>query len=92
MKPVLKKLTVVVAVAAVLAIFAGHAASAETLKGQVLGAGGPIADSTVTLWAASAGVPKQLAQVRTGKDGRFTLSTARSFGKDVSLYLVAKGG
>jgi hypothetical protein len=68
------------------------AAAAETLKGQVIGAGAPIANSTVTLWAASAGTPKQMAQVRTGADGRFVLNTTGAAGKDTILYLVAKGG
>ena len=36
------------------------AASAYTIEGQVLGAGAPIAKSTVTLWSASADAPKQL--------------------------------
>ncbi len=62
------------------------------LRGQVLGGGAPIANSTVTLWAASASAPKQLGQTRTGSDGRFALSTAGAPGKDAILYLVAKGG
>src|SRR5215470_425696 len=63
--------------------------AAGSIGGRVTGAGTPIAGSTVTLWAASAGEPKQLAQARTDADGRFTLSAA---GGDASLYLVAKGG
>jgi hypothetical protein len=59
-------------------------------QGQVLGAGAPIANSTVTLWAASAGAPRQLAQVRTGNDGLFELSTAGAPDQDGILYLVAK--
>jgi hypothetical protein len=43
----------------------------EGVSGRVLGAGAPIADSTVTLWAASPGDPQQLEQTRTGADGRF---------------------
>lgn len=70
---------------------ATSAVSAASLSGQVLGAGAPIANSTVTLWAASAGAPKQLAQARSGADGRFTL-TASSAPTDASLYLVAQGG
>jgi len=62
---------------------------ADNINGRVLGAGAPIAGSTVTLWAASAGTPKQLAQARTGADGRFALPAPR--GSRV-LYLVAKGG
>jgi hypothetical protein len=68
------------------------ASAQQTLRGQVLGAGAPIADAMVTLWAASAGAPGQLAQTRTGADGRFTLNAPGARGKDVTLYLVAKGG
>jgi hypothetical protein len=63
--------------------------AAGSIAGRVTGAGEPIAGSTVTLWAASAGEPKQLAQARTDADGRFTLNPA---GSDASVYLVAKGG
>ena len=69
-----------------------YAAAAGQLQGQVLGGGAPIANSTVTLWAASAGAPRQLAQTRTGADGRFALNAAGGPGKDAILYLVAKGG
>ena len=63
---------------------------AADIKGQVLGAGVPIAQSTVTLLAASVGPPKQLAQTKTDSDGRFVI---RSTGTpDSSLYLVATGG
>ena len=58
-------------------LWAGTASAAGKLKGQVLGGGAPIASSTVTLWAASAGEPKQLAQAKTGADGRFALSAAQ---------------
>jgi hypothetical protein len=68
-----------------------YAAAAGQLQGQVLGGGAPIANSTVTLWAASAGAPRQLAQTRTGADGRFALN-ASAPGTDAILYLVAKGG
>src|SRR5262249_32404070 len=57
--------------------------------GQVLGAGAPIANSTVTLWAASPGDPRQLGQTKTGADGSFTLSADAD---GAVLYLVAKGG
>ena len=74
----------------------GHAsntaAAAVRIEGQVQAGGGAVASSTVTLWAASAGEPKQLAQVKTGSDGRFELGSDESPGADVSLYLVAKGG
>ena len=65
---------------------------AAALNGQVLGGGMPIANSTVTLWAATAGAPAQLGQTRTGVDGRFTINTNTAPAKDASLYLVAKGG
>jgi hypothetical protein len=49
--------------------------AADTLKGQVLGGGQPIANSTVTLWAASAGAPPQLGRARTEVDGSFTINS-----------------
>ncbi len=76
---------------AVLALIAvAPAFAADSIEGQVLGAGAPIAKSTVTLWSASADAPKQLAQTQTGDDGRFTLSAEGS--PDSILYIVAKGG
>ena len=66
------------------------ALAADTnINGRVTGAGAPIAGSTVTLWSASAGAPKQLGQARTGPDGRFALPAARG---SAVLYLIAKGG
>ena len=67
------------------------ASAADSITGQVLGAGAPIANSTVTLWAASAAAPKQLAQARTNAMGEFALTAASAPGEGV-LYLVAKGG
>src|SRR5215467_7573251 len=66
-------------------------AAAANITGQVLGGGAPIANSTVTLFAASAGNPQQLGQARTGADGRFSIS-APSVPSGSILYLVAKGG
>jgi len=62
------------------------------IEGQVQASGGPLANSTVTLWAASAGEPRQLAQARTNNDGRFELGSQETLGADVILYVVAKGG
>src|SRR5215471_15578776 len=76
--------------ALVSAVFCTTAAAAN-IAGQVLGAGAPIANSTVTLFAASAGNPQQLGQVRSGADGRFSIS-APSVPSGSILYLVAKGG
>jgi streptogramin lyase len=64
-------------------------AAADTINGQVLGAKAPIVGSTVTLWAESTGAPTQLAQTRTGDDGRFVFNAD---GRGAILYLVAKGG
>lgn len=64
--------------------------AAETLEGQVLGAGLPIAQSTVTLWGGSESAPKQLARATTGDDGRFSLALSLP-GDATTLYLVAKG-
>jgi len=76
-----------------LSFTSGPAAAAVRIEGQVQAGGGPLASSTVTLWAASAGDPKQLAQTKSGpNDGRFELRTAETPGKDVVLYVVAKGG
>jgi hypothetical protein len=74
------------------AVCAAPAMAAGSINGQVLGAGAPIANATVTLWAASAGAPKQLAQSQSGADGRFTISGAAGVSGDASLYLIAKGG
>ncbi len=65
--------------------------AADSIKGQVLGGGAPIAKSTVTLWEASAGAPKQLGQTKTNDDGRFEVR-AKGASSDASLYLVATGG
>ena len=68
------------------------ASAAVSIQGQVQAGGAPLANSTVTLWAATAGEPRQLAQTTTGADGRFQLGTQETLGTDVSVYLVAKGG
>jgi len=70
----------------------GPAAAAVHIEGQVQGGGGPIANSTVTLWAASANAPSQLAQVQTDANGGFEISVEQSPGNDTPLYVVAAGG
>ena len=75
---------------AMLLIMLPAAAIAARIEGQVQVGGGPIANSAITLWSASAGQPRQLAQTRTGSDGRFELDNPDN--ADVILYLVAKGG
>jgi Transthyretin-like family len=79
------------ALAAVTLFITGSAFAADSIKGQVLAAGAPIAKSTVTLWEASADVPKQIAQTKTNDDGRFEVRTKGAHG-DAVLYLVANGG
>src|SRR5262245_62334578 len=79
--------------AAILFVWScGPAAAAIRIEGQVQGGGGPIANSTVTLWGASANAPSQLAQVQTDPNGGFEISVEQSPGNDISLFLVAKGG
>jgi hypothetical protein len=65
---------------------------AVRIEGQVQVGGGPLTNSTVTLWSASTGEPRQLAQTRTASDGRFELGSQETLGADVTLYVVAKGG
>ena len=72
-------------------LHAGRGFAAEPMKGQVLGAGAPIAGSTVTLWAAGSGPPTELLQARTDVDGRFTMNVPEADGA-TSLYLVAQRG
>jgi hypothetical protein len=66
--------------------------AAVSLAGRVQAGGGPVSGSTVTLWAASAAEPKQLAETRAGSDGRFNLRTDATPAGDATLYLTAKGG
>src|SRR5271165_3138483 len=78
--------------AAVLASNLSFAACtfAADIKGQVLGGGAAIAQSTVTLMQASAGAPKQLAQTKSDGSGNFAIHGTGA--PDFSLYLVAMGG
>src|SRR5262249_20948699 len=68
------------------------ATAAVRIEGQVQAGGGPVANSTVTLWGARAGPPSQRAQARTGNYVRFELGSQETLGTDVILYVVAKGG
>src|SRR5215469_13664680 len=63
----------------------------ESIKGLVLGGGEPIANSKVTLYAATAVEPKQLAQTKSDNEGRFEVR-ATGTPADSSLYLLAFGG
>ncbi len=83
-----RKLTLVAL--ALSSLLLGAAASAADIKGQVLGGGAPIAQSTVILMQASAGEPKQLAQTKSDSNGNFAIHGAGAPGS--SLYLIASGG
>src|SRR5580704_17413664 len=78
-------IAVVLAMCGLLGWACNPAAAAVHIEGQVQAGGGPLANSTVTLWATSAGEPKQLAQTQTGNDGSFQLGTDETPGADVSL-------
>ena len=75
-----------------IAFSTAQATAQQQLEGRVLGAGAPIAKATVTLWAASADAPVQLAQTESDTDGHFALNIAGAPTGDSSLYLVATGG
>src|SRR5499427_10349642 len=70
---------------------AGRASADETIKGQVLGGGAPISNSKVTLYAATAGEPRQLAQTKTDNQGQFEVRVTGA-PRDSILYLLAFGG
>jgi hypothetical protein len=82
----------VLAICGLLGCICGPAAATVNIAGQVQAGGGAVANSTVTLWAAGSGEPRQLAQAQTDRDGNFVLSSQETPGSDASLYLVAKGG
>jgi hypothetical protein len=72
-------------------LLAGLASAADSIKGQVLGGGAPIANSAVTLWAATSAAPRQLAEANTNESGEFEIRVAETQSAAV-LYLIAKGG
>jgi hypothetical protein len=66
--------------------------AAVRIEGLVQAGGGAVAHSTVTLWAAGPGDPKQLGQAKTADDGSFEISTDETPASGVSLYLMSRGG
>ncbi|MBR0696749.1 hypothetical protein [Bradyrhizobium lablabi] len=76
----------------ILGLQSGSSPAAVRIEGQVKAGGGALVNSTVTLWAASAGDPRQLAQAKTNNEGTFDLSSQETPAADVILYVVAKGG
>jgi hypothetical protein len=73
-------------------LLSGSAFASDHVSGQVLGAGAPIARSTVVLWEASAGAPVKLAEATTNDQGQFELRSSAARTADSSLYVVATGG
>ena len=59
---------VLLALSVTVAVTIAPASAQQRLEGQVLGAGAPIVNATVTLLAASSGAPTQLSQTQSGAD------------------------
>ncbi len=72
-------------------LLAGAAFAADSIAGQVLGGGAPIAQSTVTLWAASAGSTENNSH-KPRQTPTENFSVHGTAAQDASLYLVATGG
>jgi hypothetical protein len=87
-----ERITTIMVTAALLSGICGVATAAVHVEGQAQVGGSPLANSTVTLWAASSGEPKQLVQATTGSDGRFDLASQEDIGADIILYAIARGG
>ena len=66
------------------------AQSSGPLVGRVQVGGRPVADATVTLYAAGTGAPQRLGEDRTGANGAFTLDASQA-PRDSVLFVVAKG-
>src|SRR5215831_830187 len=86
------RIPTVLLIVGILGCASDPTAAAVRIEGQVQAGGSALVNSTVTLWAASAGEPRQLAQTRADSEGRFQLGSQETIGADVILYLVAKGG
>jgi hypothetical protein len=65
--------------------------AAAQLSGSVLLGGGPVADSMVTLWSASAAPPMKLGETRTQSNGEFAFPNI-DIGGPVVHYVIANGG
>ena len=85
-----KQLTSILTIAVLLAFVCSSANAALRLEGQVQVVGAPLPNSTVTLWAANHDEPKQLAQAKSGSDGRFELVSQDDVSADTVLYVIAR--
>ena len=74
------RILAILATCGVLGWACSPADAALRIDGRVRAGGGAVANSSVTLWAASSGDPKQLAQTQTGNDGSFELGTDETLG------------
>ncbi|MFO1477812.1 MAG: hypothetical protein U1F98_14345 [Verrucomicrobiota bacterium] len=90
MKNSLKNSLRTVALACAILLSAAQARATD-IAGCVQGANRPIAGSTVTLYAAGSGAPKQLAEATTDAGGAFKFAVGQAPADSV-LYVVAKGG
>ena len=90
MKNALVKQSLTALVAVGVLSLTNISALAAELAGTVQGANQPIAAATVTLYAAAEGAPSQVAQTKTGAEGKFGLDAERA-PKGSVFYLVAKG-
>ena len=74
-----------------MTLFAGDTPHARVFA-CVYGGGGPVSESTVTLWTAGQSAATKLSETKASDDGTFELSfDTQKAGSDV-LYLIAKGG
>jgi hypothetical protein len=72
-------------------LFSGMHLMAADTEGRVLLAGSPVGGSTVILYSAGTGAPRQLAQGKTDAKGYFKLHEDELL-KEGIFYIVAEGG
>ena len=72
--------------------WASSANAALRIEGQVQVGHGPLAMSTVTLWAANPASPERVGQAVTGADGGFVITAETTPVGSPIYYLVANGG
>jgi streptogramin lyase len=70
----------------------GQVSDLDRSEGKVMGAGGAISDSEVTLWKTTPEAPRRISETRTNSDGSFELSFAEDNDEAGMFYLIAKGG